>query len=338
MATLKNRLENLVLAGDVGGTKTLLRIDRWSQGKASTVAEQLFKCDRYPAFSSIVEEFVRDKKEKIEGACFAVAGPIVDQNAKLTNLPWTINARDIASRFKIRNVALVNDFEAVGWGIQIIPSQSLLTLQIGKTQKDGVRAVLGAGTGLGMCFVATSGHGSHVFASEGGHVSFAPNDGDQIKLLQHLREKHQRVSVERALSGPGLVNIFEFLNDSRPACSELLRAMEEGDAAAAITEYALGNRDSVAAEALDMFVAIYGSIAGDLALLTLARGGIYIAGGIAPKIRRKLADGAFMRAFLDKGRYTELLKTFPVHVVLDEKVGLLGASLVAHQKIDADAV
>ena len=333
----KKTLKKAVLAGDVGGTKALLRIDRWSDGKACAVAEQLFKCDRYPDFSHIVEEFLHDKKEKIDAACFAVAGPIIEQSAKLTNLPWTISARAIASRFEIGNVSLVNDFEAVGWGIQIIPAQDLLTLQRGTKQKDGVRAVLGAGTGLGMCFVGTEPR-PRVYASEGGHVSFAPNDEDQIKLLQRLRQRHGRVSVERALSGPGLVNIFEFLNNSRPACSELLRAMEEGDPAAAITEFALRNRDPVAVKALDMFVAIYGSCAGDLALLTMARGGVYIAGGIAPKIKEKLADGAFMRAFLEKGRYTELLKTIPVHVVLDEKVGLLGASFVAYQTTSIEAI
>jgi glucokinase len=324
----------IVLAGDIGGTKALLRIDRWADGRRQPIAEQLYRCERYRDLSEIIEDFLRGKEAKVDAACLAVAGPIVDATVKLTNLPWKISARAIESSFDIRSVELINDFEAVGWGIQVISPQMLVALQKGRRQEDGVQAVLGAGTGLGICFVGTAGDAVRVYASEGGHISFAPNNEEEIKLLEHLRRRYGRVSVERVLSGPGLVNIFEFLNEARPACAELLQALEKGEGPAAITEFALTGRDPVAARALDIFVSVYGACAGDLALLTLATGGVFVAGGIAPKIEQKLREGAFMRAFYEKGRYTDLLKTVPVYVVLDEKVGLLGASLVASRRVE----
>lgn len=322
----------IVLAGDVGGTKTVLRIDRWRNGRAKCECEQLFRSEDYGGLSQIIAEFLSRKKEKIDSACLAVAGPIVRQSSKLTNLPWKISARQIASRFRIPRVTLINDFEAIGWGIETLSSRELLTLQRGKPQKSGMRVVLGAGTGLGVCFVSTL-QGPLVYSSEGGHVSFAPQGEEQIRLLQFLAERYGRVSIERALSGAGLVSIFQFLNETRPACCELLQAIEEGDAAAAITEYALENRDPLSVKTLAMFVAIYGSFAGDLALLTMAAGGVYIAGGIAPKIRKKLKDGSFVHAFRDKGRYAPLLKTIPIYVVLNEKAGLAGASVVAWRNL-----
>jgi glucokinase len=329
----KGNLTSVVLAGDVGGTKSLLRIDRWKEGQPRAVAEQLYEAEDYGDLSEILQEFLKENDERIESACLAAAGPIVKQSAKLTNLPWKISARAIASRFKIPHVALINDFEAVGWGIQTLSSREILTLQRGRPQKRGMRAVLGAGTGMGVCLVGTSPQGSQVYASEGGHVSFAPQGEEQIKLLRYLGERYGRVSVERALSGSGLTNIFQFLNEMRPACAELLSEMEKDDPAAAVTEFALENRDPLAVKALDLFVSIYGAFAGDLALLTMARGGVYVAGGIAPKIKAKLKDGTFVQAFCDKGRYSALLKTIPIHVVLNEKVGLLGASLYAAQAI-----
>ncbi|MGH8772096.1 MAG: glucokinase [Burkholderiales bacterium] len=330
----KKKLTSIVLAGDVGGTKVWLRLDRWKSGKPRAVAERLYKSEDYSDLSEILKEFLKENREPIESVCLAVAGPIVKQSAKLTNLPWKISARAIASSFKIPKVALINDFEAVGWGIQALSPRELLTLQGGKRQSDAMRVVLGAGTGLGVCFVGMSPQGPAVYASEGGHASFAPQGEEQIKLLQFLSERYGRVSVERALSGSGLTNIFQFLNETRPACCNLLSEMEEGDPAAVITKYALENRDPLARKALDLFVSMYGAFAGDLALLAMARGGVYIAGGIAPKIRAKLREGIFVRAFCDKGRYSALLKTIPIRVVLNEKVGLLGASWYAYQRTE----
>ncbi len=322
-----------MLAGDVGGTKTWLRIDRWENGKPRVVAERLYKSEDYADIAQMLEELLREHKDRIDGACLAVAGPIVAQSAKLTNLPWIASARTIASRFKIPRVTLINDFEAIGWGIQALSSRKLLTLQRGNPNQEGMRALVGAGTGLGVCLVGMTSQGPQVYASEGGHVSFAPQGEEQINLLRFLTARYGRVSVERPLSGSGLVNIFEFLTETRPACSELLREMEEGDSAAAITKYALENRDPLAVKAVDIFASIYGAFSGDLALLTLATGGVFIAGGIAPKIRAKLEDGTFVRAFCDKGRYEALLQTIPVYVVLDEKAGLLGASLYADRSL-----
>lgn len=322
----------LVLAGDIGGTKTLLQLSEF-RGKASrALCERRFDSQAWSDFNAVVGDFLHGiEAGRIQSACFGVAGPIQGQTAKITNLPWHIDAAAIVAEFGITSVRLINDFAAVGHGIETLGSGDLACLQAGKSPPGGVRAVIGAGTGLGMGLLVRQGDRYEALPSEGGHVDFAPTDDEQIALLRYLQPLFGRVSSERVVSGPGLVRIYEFLRDSGAAEESpgLLRAMREGDPAAAISEHALAEKDALAGRALDMFISIYGAQAGNLALTLLASGGVFVAGGIAPKILPRLQAGGFMRAFNDKGRFAGLTANFPVHVVTNSKVGLQGAALVA---------
>ncbi|MBZ0104918.1 MAG: glucokinase [Sulfuricella denitrificans] len=326
-----------VLAGDVGGTKTLLQLAEVVNGGFHSVYERRFESAAYSDFDSLVREFMRDAAlsstaaRPVDAACFGVAGPIHGQSAAITNLNWTINAGDVGAGFGISNISLINDFAAVGCGIEVLHEDDLFSLQAGEAGLYGTRAVLGAGTGLGEGVLLWQGGHYQALPSEGGHVDFAPADAQQDGLLSYLRPIFGHVSYERILSGAGLVKIFEYLTETglATATSALRQSMQEIDPAAAISGYGLDGRDSAAAQSLDMFVSIYGAQAGNLALTTLARGGVYVAGGIAPRIIARIRQGGFMRAFNDKGRFSALMQSIPVHVVMNPKVGLLGAALVA---------
>lgn len=326
----------LVLAGDVGGTKTLLQLLKVQDGAFHSVYERRFDSVAYEDFSSLVGEFMRaaaivPAARAIDAACFGVAGPIHGQNATITNLEWTINAGALGAEFGIANISLINDFTAVGYGIEALREDDVVELQAGEPELCGVRAVLGAGTGLGEGVLIWQGDHYQALPSEGGHVDFAPVDEDQDGLLRFLRPIFGHVSYERILSGVGLMKIFEYLTERGLETStlSLRQAMLDKDPAAAISEFGLDGRDPVAFRALDMFVSIYGAQSGNLALTTLARGGVYIAGGIAPKIIARLKRGGFMRAFNDKGRFSSLMQRIPVRVIMNQKVGLMGAALVA---------
>lgn len=337
MAAFAKQSEQLVLAGDIGGTKTLLQLAEFRGQTCRAVFERRFDSHAHRDFSTVVREFLQaaraasDTLIPIHSACFGVAGPIQGQTAKITNLPWQIDAGAIGAEFGIGRVRLINDFAAVGYGIETLGGADLVTLQAGQPQPGGVRAVIGAGTGLGMGMLVWRDDRYEALPSEGGHVDFAPTGEEQIALLRHLKPLYGRVSCERVVSGPGLVKIYEFLRDAGGVAEspELRRAMQAGDAAAAIAESALADRDALAVRALDQFIFIYGAVAGNLALTLLAEGGVYIAGGIAPKILDRLKAGGFTRAFNDKGRFAGLASNFPVHVVTNSKVGLQGAALVA---------
>jgi glucokinase len=319
-----------LLAGDIGGTKTLLRLFEAGGG---VLAERRFDSASYASLNQIIAAFLGDFPSlSLAAACFGVAGPVEGGRADITNLPWQIDGASITAEFHIPQVRLINDFQAVAYGIEALEPQDMATLQAGKPQEYGVRAVIGAGTGLGEGFMVWQGDYYEAFPSEGSHADFAPVDEVQIELLRYLAARYGHVSYERMVSGPGLVNIFEFLRDGRgqQATSELQSAMKAGDPAAAISDFAMGGKDDLAVSALDLFVRIYGAEAGNLALKVLARGGVYIAGGIAAQVMGKLEGGEFLRAFADKGRFAGLLGDIPVHVVLNPKVGLMGAAQVAH--------
>ena len=239
--------------------------------------------------------------------------------------------RCIAARFAIPHVKLINDFEAVGWGIAQLTPVDLLTLQAGPIKTQGTQLTVGAGTGLGVGWMSWYNDAYTVHASEGGHMDFAPADALQYELLRYLQQRHGHVSYERIVSGPGLVAIYEFLRDSGHAVpsAQLVTAMAHGDSAAVIAHHALQNTEPIAQRALDLFISIYGAFVGNVALVMLPRGGIYIAGGIAAKIIPAMQQGAFLRTFHDKGRFAELLKTLPLHIVLNPHVGLLGATRAA---------
>lgn len=321
------------LAGDIGGTKTLLQIFK-AGGARVPLLRKSYPSSGYAGLVEIVAEFLREANvQEVSSACLALAGPVSGRKVTLTNLPWVVDADALALRFNISQVSLINDFEAVGLGVAAMESADLLPLQQGAEQAHGVRIVVGAGTGLGVAWLTWQGDSYAVHPSEGGHMDFAPTDEVQYALLQYLQQRHGHVSYERIVSGPGLVAIFEFLRDSGRAAPsvELIAAMQAGDGAAAIASFASEPGEAIATQALEMFTQIYGAFVGNVALVALPRGGIYVAGGIAAKIAPRMQNGGFMRAFLDKGRFNGLLSTLPLSIVANPQIGLLGASLVAQR-------
>ncbi len=321
------------LAGDIGGTKTLLQISATGSACAPLL-QKSYPSAGYAGLAEMLDEFLRaTATTEIAAACFALAGPVSGRRVKLTNLPWEVDADVIGARFSIAQVSLINDFEAAGLGIAALQPDDLLTLQAGEAQAQGMRVVVGAGTGLGVAWLPWQGGGHAVHPSEGGHMDFAPTDAMQYELLCYLQQRHGHVSYERIVSGPGLVAIVEFLSNSGLAepSAQLLKAMTQEDAAAAIAQRAQQGDEPIAHMALDLFIQIYGAFVGNVALAALPHGGIYVAGGIAAKIATAMQHGTFLRAFRDKGRFAGLLETLPLHIVTNPNIGLLGANLVARR-------
>lgn len=322
----------LIVAADVGGTNTKMALGLAEAPGSPPLVQHVFRSGEHPSLEAVLARFLRMDEVVARGgpiaaACFAVAGPVEGGRGRLTNLPWRPDEREIAARFRIPAVRVINDFAAAGHGIDHLRPDDLLTLQAGTPLENAERVVVGAGTGLGVALLEWDDPVYEVHASEAGHTDFAPVDPLQDLLLQHLRREFGRVSYERVLSGSGLVRVLRFVEDSGYAqpSAALREAMAEGDPARAVSEAALAGSDEAAVRAMDIFVSAYGSFAGNMALVTLAQGGTYIAGGIAPKIAPKLVDGTFMQAFTAKGRFEPLLRSIPVHVVVNERVGLIGA-------------
>jgi glucokinase len=324
--------ESLVIGADVGGTTTKFALAKFEAGVPRIVAREVYRSAQYASLELVTEAFLREPEvapvaKAIAGACFAVAGPVEHGRASLTNLPWRPDEAEIARRFAFPHVRIINDFAAAGHGIAYLFGDDLLTLQPGQPVEHEPRVVVGAGTGLGVATLDWDPTGWEVHASEAGHTDFAPIDALQDQLLHFLRSRFGRVSYERVISGPGLPRIVEFLERNGHAVRSpaLAEGMESGDPAKAIAECALRKEDEVAVRALDIFASAYGAFAGNMALATLAYGGVYVAGGIAPQIAEKLQDGTFMGAFAAKGRFQKLLHAIPVHVVMNRQVGLYGA-------------
>jgi glucokinase len=310
-----------VVAGDIGGTKTLLRLVDFTSTPATVVAEQRFESARFPTFDAILGAFLEQAPREIDAACFAVAGPVLDERAEVTNLSWTMESSAIASAFNIRRVSLINDFYAVALGVPLLGADDLLSINAGKRVRGGPIGILGAGTGLGQAMVTFSSGAWHVLPSEGGHADFGPQDEVQTQLCLSLLARYGHVSWERVLSGMGLVNIFTFLGGDLSADgAEIARLAAAGD--------------PIATQTFEIFVDIYGAEAGNMALRVLARGGVFLAGGIAAKHVARFTDGRFMQAFLRKGRFTDLLAEMPVDLITNEKVGLIGAAEMARRNAE----
>ena len=326
-----------ILTGDIGGTKTLLRVDQIDGEQSSTHFERCYPSRNFTHFDDLLRRFIEEAASPpIDSACLAVAGPVVQSEdhevAKVTNLPWEIDSVQIAASSEIRKVRIINDFQAVGFGVPLLKGEQLVSLQAGRPIENGLRVAIGAGTGFGTTIVSWC-DGHRVHPTEAGHADFAPRDEDQLGLLNFLRQRHDRVTVEHLLSGPGLLRVHEYVlglsrNQETP---ELTQARQQGDAAASISAFAERGVDPVARQSMDLFIRIYGGQAGDIALMTLPRGGLYIAGGIAPKIVGQMRDGGFMEAFLDKSPMAGLLVEIPVRVVMEPRVGLLGALYLARR-------
>ena len=293
-----------------------------------------FQNEAYPGVAEVVESFLAacpERPRSIASACFALAGPITGRRIRLTNLPWEVDADSLAARMHLAHVRFVNDFAAVGYGIADLEASELRTLQGGRPELHGVRAVLGAGTGLGMATLVWIGSAYRVLSSEGGHGDFAPVNEVQTRLLRYLSNRLGRVWCGAVLSGRGLERIYSFLSESDTLRQHSAsgRADVAQVSAAEITSRAIEGTDPRAVSTMNLFLEIYGAVAGNLALTVMARGGVYIAGGIAPRIAAMFADGGFLRAFCSKGKFAELMQTIPVHVVLSPDVGLRGAVTLA---------
>ena len=321
----------MILAGDVGGTKCNLALFSEKGGKLTPVFKQRFASKDFAQFDLIVREFSRQAaphlaKERVRAAGFGVAGPVIDNRVRATNLPWTVDAGVLASELKLSDVVLMNDLGATGHSIEHLAPEEYCVLNAGKPEHGGTRALLAAGTGLGQSFLVWDGARYRVAPSEGGHSDFAPHTEQQIELLRYMRRRYPQVSWELILSGRGFRTLHEFLNPN-----VIHHSFEDPgmDPAPEITKLGLSKECSVCSDTLDLWTAIYGAEAGNLALKVLALGGVYVAGGIAVKIIEKIKDGTFFEAFRDKWKFESLLSDIPVSVVLNESAPLLGAAYEA---------
>jgi len=321
----------MILAGDTGGTSTRLAAFELERKHLRAVVEQTYPSREHAGLGEIVAKFLAEHTVEVRHACFGIAGPVRDGRVQTPNLPWLVDAAAMATQLGLPGVDLLNDLEANAWGVAALAPEDLLTLNAGAPGARGNACVVAAGTGLGEAGMFWDGAMHRAFGCEGGHVDFAPRDALEIELLGHLQARFGHVSSERVISGPGLVNVYGFLRDTGRGTEmpEIGAAMRERDAAAAIAQAALDGRCPLCVMALDLMVSLYGAEAGNAGLKFMATGGVYIGGGIAPKIARKLAAGAFMRAFVAKGRMQPLLEAMPVHVILNPKTALLGSARYA---------
>ena len=313
-----------VLAGDIGGTKTRLAIAEVSGSNVKLLAEESFPSRNFSSFDTLLAEFLSDKKVPVSAA-FGIAGPVEGRSVDVTNLPWRIHADELTRKFVIERCTLMNDLEATACGLPALCESDFLVLQEGIADAIGNAAVIAPGTGLGEAGIFWDGKHHRPFATEGGHASFSPQGELEMDLLKHLQRRYGHVSWERVVSGEGLVNIYEFLRINHPDSS-----MRD---AAAISRDALEGSDAICVETLDCFVKLLGSEAGNLALKVMSRTGLYIGGGIPPKILPILKNGAFLEAFLNKGRMRHLLEKMPVRVILEDRAALYGAALRAAEAL-----
>lgn len=315
-----------VLAGDIGATHA--RIAVFAADPRVPVAFESYRSREHHGLGEILRAFLAAHPAELENACFGVAGPVRAGRATATNLAWPIDARELAAAVGLESVALLNDLAASAYGIAELLPDDIETLNQGAPAPDGVVAVIAAGTGLGEAGLLVRGQRYEVIASEGGHADFAPRSELEVELWRYLAAEDPHVSYERVCSGLGLVNIYRFLRlrSETPEPPWLAHEIADRDPGAAISRAALEHRDSVCVQTLDMMVSIYGAEAGNLALKYLATGGVYLGGGIAPRILSKLRDGTFMCAFAAKGRFGALLSRVPVHVIVNERAALLGAA------------
>src|ERR1700674_2253749 len=321
---------NMILAGEIGATRTRLAAFETEGNKLQKVVEKIYMSQEERNLPEIIVGFIRTEGIPVHNACFGVAGPVRGGQSKISNLSWVIDAKELATLLKLKSVGLINDLEAFAYGIDALESKDFITLSEGSEDAEGNRAVISARTGLGVAGLFWDGNRHHPFACEGGHSNFAPSDNLEIELLQYLQKKYGRVSCERVLSGPGIKNIYDFLRDTRKFEEpDWLREQlsHAQDAPALISQLALEDKAAICEQTLAIFVAIYGSQTGDCALNYMSTGGIFIGGSIAAKIVPKMKDPIFLRAFLAKGRMEPLLREMPVKIVINDDSGIMGAAL-----------
>jgi glucokinase len=331
----------MILAGDVGGTKVDLALCKFDRGQLLTAHEHKYHARDFPGLVQIVEAFLTECRQTLGqpvdvlAACFGVPGPVRHGRLKLTNLPWVLDSAQLATELKIPHVFLINDLEANGYGIAELTPDQILVLSKGDPAAEGNRGLIAAGTGLGEAILVWDGHNYLPMASEGGHSDFAARNEEEIELLRYLQKTiGGRVSSERVISGIGLANVYAFCRDIKglPEPSWLKDRMRTEDPNAVIGELGESGASELCVEALNIFVSAYGAEAGNLALKILSVGGMYVGGGIAPKLVKKMQDGTFMKAFTDKGRLSDLLVQTPVRLILESRAALMGAAAYAEAR------
>lgn len=325
----------MILAGDIGGTSTRLAYFEIRDGKLKSTVMGKFSSPQHKGLEEIVRAFLDKHKLEVEHAAFGIAGPVRHQRVEATNLPWIVDAASLRHELAGADAWLLNDLEANTYGIFELAPPDFAIINAGSPGNEGNIAVISAGTGLGEAGATWDGSRFIVFATEGGHTDFAPRDELEIELLLYVRQRlGGRVSYERILSGPGIYTIYQFLLDTGRGTEQewLHREIQQGDPAAIISRHGLDGKSELCAQTLDLFVTLYGAEAGNLALKTMATRGVFIGGGIAPKILAKMQGGLFMQAFAEKGRFENLLRATPVRVLLNDQAALLGAAHFAAVK------
>ena len=318
----------MILAGDIGGTNTRLALIEAKNGELRIVAEETFSSRERTSLEAAIAEFLSLHSCDLRRASFGIAGPVRNGRCEATNLPWVVDSKTVAKRLGLKRVGLINDLEANAYGIAVLQSKDFVILNKGARNARGNRAIISAGTGLGEAGMYWDGKSHRPFPSEGGHADFAPRNHLEMELLDYSMKRYRRVSYERLVSGPGLVQVYQFLRDTgkgkEPAW--LAEEMRHGEPAPIISKHAIDGKSLLCIQALEIFVSLYGAEAGNLALKLMATGGVYLGGGIAPKIISKLKEPEFMNAFTAKGRMRPLLQDVPVRVIMNPKTALLGAA------------
>jgi glucokinase len=319
----------MILAGEIGATRTRLAAFETEGNQLQCAVEKTYMSQQHDGLPGILAHFIKTEGIPVHSACFGVAGPVRAGRSKISNLPWVIDAREIAKQLRLNSVGLLNDMEAYAYGIDGLESKDFITLSEGAEGAEGNRAVISAKTGLGMAGLYWDGFRHHPFACEGGHADFAPRNDLQMELLSYLQKKYGRISCERILSGPGIKNIYDFLRDAHKAEEpEWLRTQMSTapDPPALISQMALESKSAICDQTLSIFVSVFGAETGNCALNFMSTGGIFIGGSIAAKIIRKMNDPVFLESFLDKGRMGTILKDMPVKIVANDDSGMIGAA------------
>jgi glucokinase len=319
----------MILAGEIGATRIRLAAFETEGNRLQCVVEKIYMSQQHDGLAGVLAQFVKTEGIPVHSACLGVAGPVRAGRSKISNLPWVIDAQEVARQLRLNSVGLLNDLEAFAYGIDGLDSKDFITLSEGAEDAEGNRAVISAKTGLGMAGLYWDGFRHHPFACEGGHADFAPRNDLQMELLAYLQKKYGRISCERILSGPGIKNIYDFLRDAHKAEEpDWLREQISAapDPPALISRMALEGKAAICDQALTIFVSVFGAETGNCALHYMSTGGIFIGGSIAAKIVPKMKDPVFLESFLDKGRMEAILRDMPVKIVANDDTGLIGAA------------
>ena len=317
----------MLLAGDIGGTNTRLALYEY-QRPIKLIKEHRFLSNNFSSLSSAIKSFLKEEKGKVEAASFGVAGFVKNGRCQTTNIPWLIDINEIAKDLNVSKAYLLNDLEANAYGVECLKENELYTLNEGEIGSQGNACIVAAGTGLGEAGMFFDGKRLKPFACEGGHTDFAPQNDLEIELLKFLQKKYGHVSYERIVTGPGIYNLYEFLveNNLEPKIESLEKELKKHpEPQVIITKKGINKENKTCERVINWFISIYGAEAGNAALKFFALGGVYIGGGIAPRMIEKLKEGAFMKAFADKGRFSKLMMSMPVKIILNDRTALIGA-------------